>query len=78
MITCRECVELLIDLVTGELSPEYRAHCEKHLNCCPPCVTYLETYKITIRLTRQLPNEPPPPELMKRLWKLLEESERDV
>lgn len=73
MITCRDCIELLIDLVSGELSAEYRQHCEQHLQACPPCLVYLETYKITIRLTRQLPDEPPPPQLMERLREMLEQ-----
>jgi anti-sigma factor RsiW len=75
MITCRELVELLIDYVSGELPPEKYAHLEQHLNRCPPCVTYIETYKLTIRLSRKLPCKPPPPELMQRLRAALQGEE---
>jgi len=67
MITCRDLSELLIDVVSGELPPEYREQVEQHLRLCPPCVAYLQTYQTTIRLTRQLPCEPPPPEVAERL-----------
>lgn len=67
MITCRELIELLLEYVSEELEPERREHVEKHLQCCPPCIAYLETYRLTIRLVRQLPAEPMPPELIERL-----------
>jgi anti-sigma factor RsiW len=67
MITCRELVELLIDFVSDELPPEHRARVEHHLNGCPCCVTYVETYRLTIRLTRQLPCAPLPGPLRQRL-----------
>jgi anti-sigma factor RsiW len=71
MITCRELAEFLIDFVAGELPPEQRARIEHHLCMCPPCVTYVETYRLTIRLTRRLPCTPLPPELEKRLREAL-------
>ena len=67
MITCRQLAELLIDFVSGELPDDQRQHIERHLRNCPPCVTYLETYQLTIKLTRQLPCEPMPPQLVQRL-----------
>jgi anti-sigma factor RsiW len=72
MITCRQLVELLLDFVSGEMDAELRRRVEQHLRCCPPCVTYLETYQITIRLTRQLPQAPLPPQLIERLRDVLE------
>jgi len=76
-MTCRELAELLIDFVSGELAPEYRAHLEEHLRLCPPCVTYMETYRITIQLTRRLPCVPPPPELVRRLRQAVEAIARE-
>jgi anti-sigma factor RsiW len=67
MMNCRELAELLIDFVSGDLPEEQRARIEQHLGRCPPCVTYLETYRLTIRLTRRLPCSPLPPELEHRL-----------
>jgi anti-sigma factor RsiW len=72
MITCKQLAEFLIDFVSGELEPEHQERIERHLQLCPPCVTYLETYKLTIRLTRKLPDKPLPPELVQQLRALLE------
>jgi anti-sigma factor RsiW len=73
-ITCRQLVELLLDFVSGELDEERRKHVELHLQKCPPCVAYLETYQITIQITRQLPPAPLPQEFVERLRAVLEEN----
>jgi hypothetical protein len=73
MITCRELVELLLEFLEGELPEERRRHIQDHLRCCPPCMVYLETYQTTIRLTRCLPQAPPPPQLLERLKLALRE-----
>jgi anti-sigma factor RsiW len=73
MITCRELVELLFDFVADELPPERRLHIEQHLATCAPCVIYVETYRLTIRLCRKLPATPPPPQLMERLRQAMAE-----
>lgn len=72
-MNCRELAELLLDYVTGELSEEHSRLINEHLGCCPPCVTFLETYQVTIKLTRRLPPAPLPPELKKRLEAALRE-----
>jgi anti-sigma factor RsiW len=72
-MTCRELVELLIDFVSDELPPESRTRIEQHLRRCPPCEAYLDSYRATIRLTRQLPCAPIPPELKARLIEALQE-----
>jgi anti-sigma factor RsiW len=66
-------VELLIDFVSEDLPPESRQRIEQHLSRCPPCEAYLDSYRATIRLTRQLPCAPIPPELKARLIAALEE-----
>jgi anti-sigma factor RsiW len=73
MMTCRRLVELLIDYVADELPPDVRQHIDQHICLCAPCYAYLETYQVTIRLTRKLPATPPPPELLARLRAALEE-----
>lgn len=72
-MTCRDLAELLLDYVTGELSDEHKHSIEKHLVHCPPCVTFVETYQITIKLTRKLPQAPLPAELKERLEAALKE-----
>jgi anti-sigma factor RsiW len=77
MITCRQLAELLIDFVSGSLPPDHQQRVEQHLHDCPPCVTYLETYKLTIQMTRQLPCQPLPPALVQRLREILEEIRKE-
>lgn len=74
MSTCRQLCELLLDFVNGDLPPDLRERLEKHLQRCPPCVVYLETYRLTIQLTHKLPDKPLPPELEERLRKVLREA----
>jgi anti-sigma factor RsiW len=77
MMTCRELTELLIDFVSGELAPEHMEQIREHLAWCPPCVTFVETYQLTIRLTRQLPPVPVPPGLECRLRAALAEMKKE-
>jgi anti-sigma factor RsiW len=72
-ITCRQLVELLIDFITGELPPEHCQCIEQHMQRCPPCMTYVETYRLTIQLTRRLPCQPMPPALVDKLRQALAE-----
>jgi anti-sigma factor RsiW len=73
MITCRQLAELLIDYVSNELPEEHRARLEQHLHRCPPCLHYVESYHLTIQLTRKLPCAPLPDELVQRLRTALDE-----
>ena len=74
-MTCREMIELLLDYCNGELDNELCRQLREHLDMCPPCVTYLETYQITIRISRQLPRAPLPPQLTARLEQALRNAE---
>jgi anti-sigma factor RsiW len=62
---------MLLDYVNGELSEERRAVLEAHLKACPPCVVHLETYRVTITLSRKLPCRPLSPECERRLREAL-------
>jgi anti-sigma factor RsiW len=73
MITCRELVEQLLDFLCDELPPECCERIRAHIGTCPPCGILVETYQITIRLTRQLPRHPLPPGLQERLRAALRE-----
>ncbi len=53
-MTCREMVDFLMDYVNGELPAEQRSDFDGHLAACPPCIAYLESYKETIKLGRQV------------------------
>jgi len=76
MITCRELAELLFDFTYGQLPLEHRERVEQHLGLCSSCVAYVESYRLTIQLTRQLSRTPLPPHLAQQLRALLEEGGR--
>jgi len=67
MMTCRELNELLLDFLAGELTEDQIQQIKDHLDDCPPCVTILATYRLTIQVTRQLPCNPLPPACEQRL-----------
>ena len=67
MISCQELVDVLLDFHDGSLPPEHRLVAEQHVLACPGCRAYLESYRLTVRLARQLPATPLPDGLTARL-----------
>src|SRR5437660_11127533 len=49
---CSDCVELLGEYVDGSLPAEKAQALEAHLSICPPCITFVRTYKATRVLCR--------------------------
>jgi DNA-directed RNA polymerase specialized sigma24 family protein len=78
MLTCREFSELLLAFVAGELTEEDVQRIKDHLNICPPCVVILNTYRLTIQLTRQLPPSPWTPAREQRLLAALSQQSQFV
>ena len=63
-MNCREFTEFLHDYLFGNLPAEERAVFEEHLNECPWCVSYLDSYRKTIQLGRaafDTPRDASPP-----------------
>lgn len=50
--TCKDATDLILDFLSGELSPDTNSEFEKHLQACPDCVAFLKTYKKTLDLTK--------------------------
>ena len=67
MIDCQKLCEMLFEFVSGELPDEHRQLLEEHLKACPPCVVHVESYRVTIELTRKLPCQSLPTEMEQRL-----------
>ena len=61
-LTCRQLVELVTEYFEGALSQSERSRFEEHIMSCPPCRTYLEQMRKTIRLLGNLPEESVAPE----------------
>ncbi len=49
-MSCREFVEFLMSYLDDDLEANPLRVFEEHMQMCPPCVTFLETYRDTIRL----------------------------
>jgi len=58
-VTCREFVEFLMRYLDGELDPDVSSAFERHMGACPQCVWYLDSYRETVRLGRDLLCETP-------------------
>lgn len=71
---CRELADLLVDFVAEDVPEDLREKIREHLCECPPCVRFLETYQVTIKVTRRLPPMPLPPELLERLRRAVDEA----
>ena len=68
---CRECMDLLADYVDGTLPRDQAELLDWHLEGCPPCVAFVNTYKGTVDVARKLPLDDIPPELTQRLLDFL-------
>jgi anti-sigma factor RsiW len=53
-ISCRELVELVTDLLEGELSEATLREVEAHLDACDGCEAYVEQMRITIAALRAI------------------------
>ena len=73
-LTCQEFVELVTDLLSGDMPPADRAVLEQHLVVCPPCTQHLLQMKTTIDVAGRLRTGPdsrqPPEEVLEvfRRW----------
>jgi anti-sigma factor RsiW len=70
-LECRQIAELLGDYFDGSLPRETRELIDFHIDGCPPCVAFLNTYKGTMDATRRLPDVAIPAELKSRLLAVL-------
>lgn len=73
MMYCQDCVDLLAEYLEGTLGEERRLALEEHLSYCPPCVTFVRTYKATCRVARKHLAESIPDEVGARLHDFLKQ-----
>lgn len=52
MLTCRELIDFIAAYLDDELPQDLRARFDVHLGVCPDCVTYVASYRETLRLER--------------------------
>ncbi len=71
-LTCKEVIlDLLSDYLDAILSLDLVESLERHLRDCPPCVSYLNTYKKTRDLTGKVGRVEMPEEMKARLRQFL-------
>lgn len=58
-ITCQEFVELVTDLIEGQLAAARRLEAEAHLDECDGCAAYLQQMRTTIAALRGLVERDP-------------------
>ena len=68
---CQECVDLLGEYVEGTLPPDRSKALEDHLSECPPCITFVRTYRATRGLCRKALSREMPAELIHSLSSFL-------
>jgi predicted anti-sigma-YlaC factor YlaD len=73
MLTCRQLIDFLDDYIEGKLPPMRAAAFKVHLMLCRDCRQYLDTYRHTIEISKQvMQSDQPvpadvPPELIKAI-----------
>lgn len=52
-MNCKELTEFLMAYLEAELDPEVRRCFESHLSKCSACLAFVETYRASIKLSRE-------------------------
>ena len=73
MLKCRDISQLLYDYVEGILDPPIHQQLEQHLADCPGCIAFVNTYRQTITLSKELREEEIPQELQQKLQSFIKE-----
>jgi anti-sigma factor (TIGR02949 family) len=68
---CKQIVQLLGDYLDGSLPRDQAELLEWHIEGCPPCVAFVNTYRGTVNAAKKLAKVEIPPELKSRLVKFL-------
>jgi anti-sigma factor RsiW len=78
-VKCREFVEFLMEYLDGALVETERCVFEQHIEDCPACVNYLDTYRETVRLGNSLctPEDDVPPDVPEELVQAILSARRD-
>jgi len=54
ILKCKECFDLLVDYLDGHLTPDTHGKLEEHLESCPPCLHFLESYRTCSEMAQKL------------------------
>ena len=73
-MTCRELVDFLGAYFDEELADDVRVEFDEHLDACPECSAYVESYRTTVALAKDAlrnPDEPVPASVPETLVKAI-------
>lgn len=76
--TCKQITELMLDYLTDKLRPKLKREFIKHLSICPDCVSFLNTYKKTVKSTASLRSEEIPAKVRDNILSFLRNKLRRV
>jgi anti-sigma factor RsiW len=74
MMYCQDCVNLLAEYLEGNLPEVQKLAFEEHLSYCPPCITFVRTYKATTKVCRSALAKNIPEEVSLRLHDFLKKN----
>ncbi|ETW96179.1 anti-sigma factor family protein [Candidatus Entotheonella palauensis] len=70
-LTCQQVTDVIIDYLTGDMQPETKRLFSDHLEGCPDCHAFFNTYNGTVRATRSLSYDAVPDEMRNRVRQFL-------
>jgi hypothetical protein len=76
-VECRQIAELLGDYIEGSLPRRQQELIDWHIEGCPPCVAFVNTYRGTIDAAQVLRDVEIPAELKSRLLAVLRSDRPD-
>lgn len=52
-VRCKECIDLLVDYLEGDLPEEQAKELDAHFTGCPPCLDFLDEYRASSELGKK-------------------------
>jgi hypothetical protein len=76
--TCKEMTDLVRDYLTDALDATIKRDFEQHLRICPDCVSFLNTYRKTVALTKAVESKDIPEAVGTNILTFLRERMRRI
>lgn len=76
--TCKQMTDLVRDYLTDSLDAAIKRDFEQHLSICPDCVSFLNTYRKTIALTKAVESNDIPDAVRTNILAFLRERMRRI
>lgn len=70
-LSCQQVNRFILDYLEGEMEDQTRVTFEAHLRNCPNCGSFLDQYRATAQLVRDVDDVEIPPEMIERTVEFL-------